>query len=153
MEKNKQIQQIAEKMKLQGISFKDIANAIPTHLFDLRCNINGNQVRLPFEQGRNHEVIGIYPFFNIDFYIYTHEGTEEMRGETYMDKLIPTAMWRCLFQLKDELNLCLSELNLPILDGNYFACDDYDVIVDFSQKHIKYQSENYYAKARYCDWA
>ena len=151
-EKKQQIQQIAETMRQQGISLKDIASAIPTHLFDLRCNINGNQVRLPFEQGKNHKVVGIYPFPNIDFYIYTHESTEDM--PTFAEKLIPIAIWKCLFQIKDELNRCLSELGLPVFEGLYFAQQDdlYNLIIDFSQKQIKNNDyQPICAKVRYCE--
>ena len=152
-EKEQQIQQIVKTMRQHDISLKDIAQAIPTHSFDLRCNIKGTQVRLPFEQGKNHDVIGIYPFPNVDLYIYTQEGKEEDRSDTWEDKLVPLEIWQCLFQIKEALNNCLSELGLPIFEGLYFARHDYDNwVVNVTIQQI--ENKDYQpikAKARYCD--
>lgn len=152
-EKKQQIQHILEVMNKFGISFQDIVNNSNSHYFDLRCTIQGKQVRLPFEQGKNYEVVGIYPFPNVDLYIYTQEGKEEDRSDTWEDKLVPLEIWQCLFQIKEALNNCLSELGLPIFEGLYFARHDYDNwVVNVTIQQI--ENKDYQpikAKARYCD--
>lgn len=127
------INKIIELMKSHGISLEDIATAMqesktPTvneHRFDLLVEENGKQLRLPYAQGCRNNVVGIFPYSWSEVYLETSEHEETSRIGVDEDNVPVVNLWKAMHPILDALNSELKSLNLPVVEGNYFARTPY----------------------------
>ena len=157
--KNEVINNIIDLMKKNDISLRDIAIVMSDRrraTMDLLCEINGKKFRLPFNEGKNEKVIGVFPF-SCNTYLSVEETQEVTRMGANESKIPTFDFFRELFVVIDELNDTLSRLKLPIVEGVYFAeptktlTDPYWVIgIDERGFTSDYYGSDVTAKIRYC---
>ncbi|MBQ9271351.1 MAG: hypothetical protein IJ218_03705 [Alphaproteobacteria bacterium] len=126
MNKKARIVQILREMKLDGITLKDLSREMtenPDFLaqkFDLLCLVNGVPHRLPFDQGRHKEPIGIFPFAG-NWYLELTQDESQPRSSANEQRLPDRDIWLELYKLQDALNAQLRAMGKPLLSGSYFA--------------------------------
>ena len=153
------INDIIDLMEQNGVSPRDIVIAMSDRRrrsMDLLCEINGEKVRLPFEEGKNEKVIGIFPFSS-KTYLCVEETTETTRKGADEASIPTFNFFKELYVVVDELNDILTKLNLPIVEGVYFAeptktmYDPYWIIgIDERGFTSDYYGSDATAKIRYC---
>ena len=114
-------------MHLEGISIEDLVQERkrnPEFLprkFDLLCLVNGVPHRLPFDRGRHHNPIAIFPFAHGNWYLELVQDNGKLRQDADEDRLPDRDIWLELYKLQDDLNAQLQVMRQPLLSGSYFA--------------------------------
>ncbi len=123
--------------------------------FDLLCEVNGVKKRLPFNEGKNLNPIGIFPFKETGLYLLLNEFGECERTTVAEDKIPTLYQWMQIFNQKEDINCALMQLKKPVLNGNYFARQhNMNWIVLFSNHSpmpADFFEKNAQAKIRYSD--
>ena len=152
------IKHIADLMYKHKISVKDILLTIDVAFkFDLLCEIDGHNVRLPFEEGYTEKIIGIFHNKKTDLYLHVDETQETLRKFAFEFKLPTLSYWEEIFEVKDELNKTLMILGFKELDGFYFARSSYNSMTNWIvgfKDGVDHLTSDYYenkepAKIRY----
>ena len=110
--------------------------------------------RVSFEEGKDKKIIGIFPFDYSPVFLFTDESDFRTRLGIDVDALPTIGFWKSFMSVKDELNKTLDELNLPIVEGEYFALSNYsyaqNLIVTVNEKlSSEYADDSKKAKLRY----
>ena len=149
--------------KSHEISLENIATAMQEnknqevieHQFDLLVEEDGKQFRLPYAQGREKNVVGIFPYAGSNVYLETDEQEETTRIGIDEENVPVVSVWRALHPILDALNSELSSLNLPIIEGAYFTRtlyrSEFNWIAKFFENHVDADmySTDEVAKIRY----
>ncbi|MBR1648723.1 MAG: hypothetical protein IJ689_03890 [Alphaproteobacteria bacterium] len=159
--KQKAISQIVTIMWKEGISLDEISlHLMPEspqepQEFDLLCEVEKVKIRVPIEQGKFLNPIGIFPFTS-NFWLSLKETDVKVSRKFINESAIPSIkIFEEIFALKDRLNAVLNILKAPVLEGNYFAQgQDLNWVVRFGDNQSKfdcaYYNDEYTAKVRYC---
>ena len=133
-EKSLALEKIVSLMNDYNLSVSDISEATDSHEFDLMCYVNEKFVRLPYEQGKDKQVIGVFPFKDCSFYIDCDETRELETPFVLKNYLLSMDIWEDLARIKDKLNACLKSVGLPVLSGRYYTAtySNKYCIIDFS---------------------
>ena len=115
------INQTSEKM--QNNDDRNWDSLHDNNQFDLLCQVRGEKKRLPYFMGQFKDVIGIFPFKDSPLYLYTHETEITVRLGANEKKIPTLEFWRKIFEIREDLNKTLVNLNFLPLDGRYFARD------------------------------
>ena len=111
------IKQITKLMRQHEISIKDLKKIIDSaDNFDLLCEVNGKFVRLPFEDGYEKKIIGIFHSRHSNMFLYVDETPETLRDEANEFKIPTVRYWEEIFKVKDELNNTLVSLGFDEID-------------------------------------
>lgn len=89
--------------------------------FDLLCLVGDREIRMSFEKGKSQKVIGIFPFRHSSLYLDVEESKMTQRCKVDNDCIPKIHVWEDIFRMINPLNECLNILQLPILEGSYFA--------------------------------
>lgn len=137
--KNKKLAQIYEIMRQNGLSTDDVLQYVqlrmmhknlskPISEFDLLCEVDGKKVRLPFEKRHLGKPIAIFPFPDEPEYIELDEVEHKKRADGEDDKnyfVNERFFHERIFGVIDRLNVCLEQLNKPLLKDFYIANSSY----------------------------
>lgn len=123
-QKQKAILQILEIMQKEQISLEDLVYQLPPKEEkrpDLLCIVDGIEKRLPFAEGKALSPSGIFPSTSSS-YLYIAESGKCARN-TIREELLPTLSFFVdeVFPNIDTINAALTELDKPLLSGEYFA--------------------------------
>ena len=124
MEREQVIRKVINLLKESGLTIYDVhgyLRKISHHQFDLLCRVDGEEKRLPFEEGKNNNPIGLFPFKEDSHYIEFAEVSECTRIHADETGLPTVGFFQEILPLMDEINACLKDLKQPVLDGYYFA--------------------------------
>lgn len=167
------LNRIAKLIVLHGIPLEEVEKEV-TKLrtkrqkaddeahFDLLVELaTGKRQRVPFDEYHGKgRVLGIFPFQFSSAYLASEE-TEETTRRGCRESNIPSiAFWEGLEDIRELLNKELASLNLPIIQGCYFASTPYggtdlNWIIGFVPKDKRMQSDYYgnneLAKIRYVE--
>ncbi len=117
---------------------------------------HGDTVRkVSFEEGKNKKIIGIFPFSYSPVFLFTDESELRKRLGADPNSLPHIGFWKSLMSVKDELNKALTELNLPIIEGDYFTSSNYSydqnliVTINGGKLSSVYADDRQKAKLRY----
>ena len=117
---------------------------------------HGDTVRkVTFEEGKDKKIIGIFPFSYSPIFLFADESGLRTRLGADSNSLPYIGFWKSLIQVKNELNKALTELNIPIIEGDYFTSSNYssdqNLIVTIKGDKIssEYADESKKAKLRY----
>ena len=110
------------------LSVADISAALrarqypkPEENFDLLIEVAGKKKRVPFEEGKSKNPIGIFPRNGLKFYIELDEtGMAEFPNEEAKAAFPDEEMCTLMQDVRNELNEKLRELGKPILSGDYW---------------------------------
>ncbi len=115
--------------------------------FDLLCLVDNKKVRMSFQKGKDKKVIGIFPFINSSLYLEVEESEMTQRCKVDNDYIPPIYMWEDIFRMIFTINEHLKLLQLPILEGLYFAKqanssnnDNLIIKIDQDEKQLKFGS-------------
>ena len=128
---------------------------VTNHPFDLLVEEDGKQFRLPYAQGREKNVVGIFPYVCSNVYLETNEQKATTRIGIDEENVPVVSVWKSLHPILDALNSELSSLNLPIIEGAYFARtlyrSEFNWIAKFFDNHVDADmySTDEVAKIRY----
>jgi len=119
------VHQILKVMKENELSVDDINQALRAHknaeTFDLVCDVNGKLTRVPYEEGKNQNPIGIIPRKKYNFFLYLNEtGMSAFPPIEEKDQLPDEILCDLMMTVRPELNEKLRELGKPILSGDYW---------------------------------
>lgn len=126
-QKQKMIAQILEEMRKGEITFEDLKEARLAALrpkctenFDLLVVVDGVAQRVPFEEGKELQPTGIFPFKGAPFYMEFKETDQQDYPVELKDKLPGANSFARLGDIMPELNQRLKELGQPEFDGTYW---------------------------------
>ena len=115
-----------------------------SHDIDVLCETDdGRMVRLPFKKRFLGNPIGIFPFKNEPEYIELREFSDkkDMNGYTSGSLFPNTDFCNRIAENLEQLNLCLKELESPIINGDYYAenplMKGMGVVVSFKKGNIE----------------
>lgn len=124
--KKRAIIDILRQMHLNGISIEDLqaemfsnSEFLPQK-FDLLCLINGVPHRLPYDKGKDLHPIGIFPFSG-NWYLELVQDEGKLRTDVDESRLPNRDIWLEVYKLRNDLNVQLKVMKLPLLKGSYFA--------------------------------
>ena len=95
-----------------------------SHDIDVLCETDdGRMVRLPFKKRFLGNPIGIFPFKKEPEYIELREFSNktDMKGSISGNIFPDTEFFSRIAENLEQLNLCLKELESPIINGDYYA--------------------------------
>jgi hypothetical protein len=111
---------------------------------DLLCETDdGRRIRLPFKKRFLGNPIGIFPFKNEPEYIELREFSNKKDMNDYASgSLFPnTDFCNRIAENLEQLNLCLKELESPIINGDYYAenplMKGLGVVVSFKKGNVE----------------
>ena len=119
------VPQILKIMNDNEITVEDISQALRAlknaETFDLVCEVEGKLVRIPYEEGKNKNPIGIIPRKKYNFFLFLDEtGMSAFPPIEEKDQLPDELICNLLMDVRPELNEKLRELGKPILSGDYW---------------------------------
>ncbi len=91
---------------------------------DLLCETDdGRKIRLPFKKRFLGNPIGIFPFKNEPEYIELKEFSDKESIDSYIkgNSFPDTEFFSRIAEKLEQLNLCLKELEVPIISGYYYV--------------------------------
>ena len=119
-----EVHQIMSIMQENEISVDDITRALrpgTSETFDLVCLVDGKPTRVPFEEGKDKNPIGICPKKKLKSYLSLEEtGMVSYPDLSEKDKLADEDLCILFMEVRPELNERLRELGKPILSGDYW---------------------------------
>lgn len=95
---------------------------------DILCETDdGRRIRLPFKKRFLGNPIGIFPFKNEPEYIELREFSEKNQIDKYVKGSLLMDIDFCerIAKIREQLNLCLKELDAPKIEGEYYAENSY----------------------------
>lgn len=115
-----------------------------SHDIDVLCETDdGRMVRLPFKKRFLGNPIGIFPFRNEPEYVELREFSNktDMNGSINCNIFPDTEFYNRIAENLEQLNLCLKELESPIINGDYYAenplMKGLGVVVSFKKGNIE----------------
>ena len=119
------IPQILKIMNENELTVDDISQALRAQknaeTFDLVYEADGKFIRVPYEEGKDKNPIGIIPRKKYNFFLYLDEtGMSPFPPIEEKDQLPDEVLCNLLMDVRPELNEKLRELGKPILSGNYW---------------------------------
>ena len=151
MTKELALQNIRDIMQQCGLSLNDVRTYLRTMAisnFDLLCVIDGKKKRVSFQDGKELNPIGIFPFKSDSRYLEFEQTMYTYRKFSDEKRLPPESFYKKINTIRVELNECLSLLKKPVLYGAYFAISDYlkDVnwIVAFDERNTESLPNDFY---------
>ena len=126
---------------------------------DLLCELDGEKVRTKYEQGKDLNPIGFFPFSDEDVYLmFEHYPLRTYRYfRIEKKKSLSISFFDRLYAQKNKINEFLAHMNKPLLNKKFFAAggtDQYIWIVDFSIDSDRMDRDYFYdnSKAIYVPW-
>lgn len=119
------VPQILKIMNDNEITVDDITQALHAlknaETFDLICEIDGKFARVPFDEGKSKNPVGIVPRKKYPFFLYLDEtGMSAFPPIEEKDQLLDELICNLLMDVRPELNEKLRELGKAILSGDYW---------------------------------
>ena len=152
----------AQKLEaaLKEFKAKHLEKPAVGNAFDVLCEVNGQNVRLPFSKRYIGKPVGIFPFKCEPEYLELDEVENKKHTDTEVDenRLPDEQFCERVYSLKNQLNVYLQALGKPILEGEYLADCTYmrgcGWIIGFEDNKFNTLSADYYggntpAKLRY----
>ena len=117
---------------------------------------HGDTVRkVTFEEGKGKKIVGIFPLSYSPLFLFTDESEQRTRLGADSNSLPHIGFWKSLMGVKNELNEALKELDLPIIEGDYFTASNYSydqnliVTIKGEKMSSEYADDKKEAKLRY----